>query len=103
MKKYTERLLLLLNRVHKKPGSVRIENVEKILKRNVFWEIPEDSACVSESLNLGIPLSEHATSSKVRCALRDMATAVIRPQPTEMTGGGKKGGLFQRMFKSNVA
>lgn len=103
MKFDTDRVRLVLNRVPKKPGSVRIENVEKSLKRNVFWEIPEDSACVSESLNLGIPLSEHATSSKVRCALRDMATAVMRPQATEITGGGKKGSLFQRMFKSNVA
>lgn len=97
------RLRLVLNRVPRKLGSVQIESVEKTLKRNVFWEVPEDYACVSESLNLGLPLSEHATSSKVRCSVRDLAMALVRPESAELHLGQQKAGLLKRFFRANVA
>ncbi len=97
-----DRLRLVLSRVPRKLGSVRIDSVEKSLKRNVFWEVPEDYVGVSESVNLGVPLGEHATSSKTRCSIRDLALAVTRAD----SGGAsadKKVGLFKRMFSHNVA
>ncbi|MCG3137164.1 MAG: hypothetical protein HJJLKODD_01007 [Phycisphaerae bacterium] len=97
------RLRLVINRVPRKLGSVRIDSVEKSLKRNVFWQIPEDYEAVSESLNLGIPLSEHATASKARCSIRDLAQALVRADHLEKKEPAARSGLLRRIFKDNVA
>ncbi len=100
-----ERVKLVLNRLPKKIGSVRPESVEKSLKRNIFATIPDDSEAVSESLNWGVPLSEHATSSKARLAIRDLAMSLLRVEGAEADkkDARKKKSFLSNLFKTNVA
>lgn len=96
-----QKIRFVLNRVPKRPGSLKADNVEKSLKHPVFWEIPEDHEVISESINLGQPLAEHAAGSRVRGAIRDLAMGLIRTDAAERAD--RKTGLLKRIFKANVA
>lgn len=81
-----ERLRIIVNRVPKKAGIVTPARVSEVLKLPVYHEIPDDSEVVCEAINLGLPLAQHASGSKVRCAIRDLASRLAGGKQKSVSG-----------------
>jgi pilus assembly protein CpaE len=72
MKRYLsiapERIGLVVNRYHK-AASIEIADIERALESRVLVCIPNDYRAVTESVNMGLPIHEHARRSSVTKAL----------------------------------
>ncbi len=69
------KLKIVLNRFLNNEGYT-IEDVEKALNRPVFWQIPNNYIAVIESINKGITLREHNSSSNITDNYRQLAREI---------------------------
>lgn len=83
----------VINR-YDKNAPISVNDVQRAMKGASIAMVPSDFKTVAESINLGIPIHEHARGSKVTKALHALETQI---------GGASaksKGGLFGKAFSS---
>jgi pilus assembly protein CpaE len=68
-----ERVLVVVNRFEKS-SSIGIDDVKRALRTEAVVAIPSDFKTVAESINLGLPIYEHARGSAVTKALMALET-----------------------------
>jgi pilus assembly protein CpaE len=89
-----EQLLVIVNR-HEKGSLIGLEDVQRALQGVKVESIPSDFKTVAESMNLGVPMYDHARGSGVTKALTNIAKSL---------GGGAEqaasGGLFSKSLMS---
>jgi pilus assembly protein CpaE len=61
-------VLVVVNRFDKS-SAIRVDDVARALQGTEMMSVPSDFKTVSESINLGVPMHEHARSSAVTRAL----------------------------------
>lgn len=98
----TDRLQLVCNRLGRESGHLSVEQVETILNRKIFWSITDDWKSVSESINIGQPLSVEHNRTKVRQDIRDLAKKIHNPDALAAEAA-KRGGLLNRFFRKHAA
>jgi len=85
-----EKIQVLLNRSYSKTG-VRESDVEDILQREVYWELPNDFAMVDASVNEGLPFAwsqpEHRLSKQMESLLFRLLGAENRRMSARMKKG----------------
>jgi pilus assembly protein CpaE len=72
----TERVVIVVNR-YSKGGDIQLNDVEKALPGSAIMTVPNQYKIVSESINLGVPMYEHAPKSTVTRALIELQSRVI--------------------------
>ncbi len=94
------RMKLVCNRVTRERGTLTLEDVSETLKVPEFARIPDDWATVSAAINLGEPLAVHGPKTKIRCAIRDLASRLHgQGSEADEKGGCKQaGGLLSKIF-----
>lgn len=68
---------LIVNRYLKK-GEIKIEDAEKVLKRPIFWSIPNDYETGVNCLNKGQPVPFCNPRSQLNISIKDLATKLAR-------------------------
>jgi pilus assembly protein CpaE len=71
-----DRVGLVVNRVHERRGGMQVKHVEQTLEKSVMASLEDDWQTVSDSINLGRPLSEHAPNSSIRQSIAKLATQI---------------------------
>jgi pilus assembly protein CpaE len=87
-----EKILVVLNRANQ-IGGVRVRDIEAALKRELFAQVPDDSANALRSINRGIPLAIKYPRSPASQALRKLAKALVlmgTPQPSRKAAKASK-------------
>ncbi len=94
------RIKLVCNQLGRDPGHLTLEHVEATLNCPVFHTIADDWKTVSGSINMGEPLSTHASKSKVRQCFRELAEKIRSPATLQDEGSSAKkpGGLLSKIF-----
>jgi pilus assembly protein CpaE len=72
----TERVVIVVNR-YSKGGEIQLNDIEKALPGSAVMTVPNQYKTVSESINLGVPMYEHAPKSTVTRALIELQSRVI--------------------------
>jgi pilus assembly protein CpaE len=72
-----DKIRLVVNRYLKK-GDIKIEDAEKVLKRPIFWSIPNDYETGVNCLNKGQPVTLCNPKSQLNLAIKDLATKLAR-------------------------
>jgi pilus assembly protein CpaE len=72
-----DKIHLVVNRYLKK-GAIKIEDAEKVLKRPIFWSIPNDYETGVACLNKGQPVTLCNPKSQLNLAIKDLATKLAR-------------------------
>jgi len=87
-------VMVVINR-YEKNSPISLDDVKRTLKGTDISVVPSDFKTVTESINLGIPIHEHARGSSVAKALRALERKI--------TGADENasGGLLRRTF-SNI-
>ncbi len=94
-----ERAKLIINRISRESGPLNIDDVEATLNKNSFATLPDDWATVCSSINLGEALATRSPKSKIRTAIRDLATLIHSPDGDgSEKEQGKKGNLLSKIF-----
>jgi pilus assembly protein CpaE len=88
-----EQILAVVNRCEKN-SPVSMDDVQRALSGIEVASIPSDFKTVAASINLGVPMHEHARGSAVTKALTNLATS-LSGQPAKPAGG-----LFTKAFAS---
>jgi len=88
-----EQILAVVNRCEKN-SPVSMDDVQRALAGIEVASIPSDFKTVAASINLGVPMHEHARGSAVTKALTSLATS-LSGQPAKPAGG-----LFSKAFSS---
>lgn len=88
------RIETIVTRNGRDSGNLELDQVEKTIKKKIFWSIPDDWKTVSTAINLGEPLLTHAPRSKVRESIRDLAEALHDPEGYEQRKKEKSKGLL---------
>ena len=70
-----ERVLVVANRYHKN-NPISLDDIKRTLKGTEVCLIPSDFKTVAESINLGIPIHQHARNSAVTKALMALGRTV---------------------------
>jgi len=86
-----EQILVVINRFEKS-SSIALEDVHHALNGIEAVTLPSDFKTVAESINLGVPIYEHARSSAVTKALMSLC-ALLGGRAVKPTGG-----LFGKTF-----
>ncbi len=71
-----ERLVVVVNR-YSKSGEIQLGDIEKALSGSAVMTVPNHFKIVSESINLGIPMYEHARQSSITRALIELQSRII--------------------------
>ena len=71
-----ERVIIVVNR-YSKDGEIQLNDIEKSLAGSPIMTVPNQYKIVSESINLGVPMYEHAPKSTVTRALIELQSRVI--------------------------
>ena len=79
-----ERLVVIINRFQRH-GEVRLEDFRDALPGVGLQTLPNDYRSASESINLGVPLLEHAPRGALTKALAGLVDSVISPDATSVT------------------
>jgi pilus assembly protein CpaE len=103
----TERVVIVVNR-YSKGGEIQLNDIEKALPGSAIMTVPNQYKMVSESINLGIPMYEHAPKSTITRALIELQSRVIglssgehsARTPDKKTSFLQKASL-QQFFRSN--
>ena len=72
----TDRVMIVVNR-YSKGGEIQLSDIEKALPGSAIMTVPNQYKIVSESINLGIPMYEHAPKSAITRALIELQSRVI--------------------------
>src|SRR5262249_106092 len=91
------RFQLVCNPVGRESRHLGIEHVEKTLNMKVVHQIPDDWKSMSAAINMGVPLLESATKSKLRQGIRDLAERLAR-RDAPAAQGTTKSGLLGKLF-----
>lgn len=86
-----EQILAVVNRFERN-SPVSMDDVQRALNGIEVASVPSDFKTVAESINLGVPMHEHARGSAVTKALANLATS-LGGQPAKAAGG-----LFSKAF-----
>ena len=112
-----ENLLLVINRLGRDAGYLRVQDVEQTLHRKTLAQIPDDWRTVSRSINAGEPLYLYAPNSKIRTAITELAVRLVEDDPSAgkhtrshsarqnygpLRNPNKRSGLLGRMFQKSV-
>ena len=87
-------VLAVVNR-YEKNSPIGMEDVEGALQGVQIVTVPSDFKTVAESINLGVPMYQHARGSAVTKALASLATSLSGRPAREASGG-----LFGKTFSS---
>jgi pilus assembly protein CpaE len=93
-----EKLVIVVNR-YNKSAEILVEDVEKALPGSSVMIVPNQYKVVSESINLGIPMYEHARQSAVTRALIALQSRLIGHAPDghpALALRGKLSSILQR-------
>ena len=92
-----DRLTVVVNR-YGKGGEIQLDDIKNALPGCETVTIPNQFKVVSESINLGIPMYDHAKQSAVTRALIDLQAKAFDLQPGNHAGRGGSGisSLFQK-------
>ena len=103
----TERVVIVVNR-YSKGGEIQLNDIEKALPGSAIMTVPNQYKIVSESINLGVPMYEHAPKSTVTRALIELQSRVIGLSSGDHPAhtSGKKTSFLQKaslqqFFRSN--
>lgn len=91
------RVQFICNRVGRDSAHLEVEQVEKTLNSKLFHTLPDDWKTVSAAINVGKPLSAESGRSKIRMALRELASKIHTPQSASQ--GSKATGMIGRFLK----
>lgn len=80
-----DQILVVVNR-YDKSAPISTDDIQRVLKGIEISLVPSDFTTVAESINLGVPMHEHARSSRVTKALLALETEV-GGSSTEATTG----------------
>jgi pilus assembly protein CpaE len=95
-----DQMLVVVNRFEK--GSlIGMEDVQRALHGVQVVGIPSDFKTVAESINLGVPMYEHARSSGVTKALLSLATNLGGPEEA-LTSGGLLGKTLRNILRKGA-
>ena len=72
----TERVMIVVNRYSKR-GEIQLNDIEKALPGSAIMTVPNQYKIVSESINLGVPMYEHAPKSTTTRALIELQSKAI--------------------------
>lgn len=109
-----DRVKLICNRTGRESGYLEREHVEATLDRPIYFALPDDWKTVSESVNMGVPLTQSAPKSRIRQAITELAELIYKGSSAEAGGGAvsgeadrsngtgrKAGGLLSKIFSSS--
>jgi pilus assembly protein CpaE len=84
-----------------KGSLIGMEDVQRALHGVQVVGIPSDFKTVAESINLGVPMYEHARSSGVTKALLSLATNLGGPEEA-LTSGGLLGKTLRNILRKGA-
>jgi pilus assembly protein CpaE len=93
-----ERIRVVLNRYVKR-GAITDEQIEKALRRKIYWKVPNDYQEVMRAIHGGDPASQLQDSEVARTILAWAEQVGKRPEPKGETKKGARG-LFNRLGRS---
>jgi len=96
-----DRVKILCNRFGNDSGSISPEYVEETLNHKIFHYLPDEWVSVSSAINMGVPLCQEYSKTKICSAIKELAEKLYTPEGAEGSGsadGHKGGGLFSKMF-----
>ncbi len=94
-----DRVKLVCNRVGKDSGIISAQYVEETLDHKIYFSLPDDWSHISGAINMGVPLSKEYGKSRIRVAIRELATLIHGPEARPAGDPVKgRGGLFSKMF-----
>jgi pilus assembly protein CpaE len=93
-------MLVVVNRFEKN-SQIGIEDVQRALPGVELVSIPSDFKTVAESINLGVPMYEHARGSSVTKALAALATN-LGGRPAEQRNGGLFGKTLSNLLRKDT-
>jgi pilus assembly protein CpaE len=91
-----DRVSLVANRVHKKSGSISVEDAERTLKKKISWSIPNDYQNTMNAINTGRTLNDIAAGSDVNKQLLEFAGSLKSYRSQEEKK--KKRGIFGNLM-----
>jgi pilus assembly protein CpaE len=80
-----DRLVVVVNR-YSKSSEIQLDDIEKALPGSEILTVPNHFKIVSESINLGIPMYEHARQSTITRALISLQSRIIGLTPADHPG-----------------
>jgi pilus assembly protein CpaE len=95
-----DQVLVVVNRFEKS-SLIGMEDVQRALHGVPVVGIPSDFKTVAESINLGVPMYEHARSSGVTKALLSLATSLGGPEEP-LTSGGLFGKTLRTILRKGA-
>jgi pilus assembly protein CpaE len=91
-----EQVLTVVNR-YEKDSPISMEDVQRSMRSIEVINIPSDFKTVAESINLGVPIYEHARGSVVTKSLTNLGTKLGGRAVT--TGGSRLGKAFSSLLR----
>jgi pilus assembly protein CpaE len=93
----SDRIIAVVNR-YEKNGDIELADIEKALPGSEVTTVPNQFKAVSESINLGIPMYEHARQSPVTRALLQLQSKLIglAPEDHPALAAGRLSSLLQK-------
>lgn len=70
-----EKTRVVINR-YMENDEIKAEDVEDVIKRRIFWKIPNNYFTIMTSINKGLPVSEVNSESNVAQSYRDLAATL---------------------------
>jgi len=93
-----DRLQFVCNRVGRESAHLEVEQVETILDRKMYMTLSDDWKAVGTSINIGQPLHNEFTRSKVCQEIRDLAMKIHCPERLAAEAA-KRGNLLAKFFR----
>lgn len=69
------KIKILVNR-YMESEDIKVEDVEKLLKKKVFWKIPNNYFTMMSAINLGVPVAEVNRDSNVARSYKDLSILI---------------------------
>ena len=93
-------VLVVVNRFEKN-ASISMEDLQRAMQGMELVSIPSDFKTVAESINLGVPMYDHARGSGVTKALATLAKS-LGGRPAEQRSGGLFGKTFSNLLRKDT-
>jgi pilus assembly protein CpaE len=93
-------VLVVVNRFEKN-ASISMEDLQRAMQGVELVSIPGDFKTVAESMNLGVPMYDHARGSGVTKALATLAKS-LGGRPAEQRSGGLFGKTFSNLLRKDT-
>lgn len=71
----SDKVKILINR-YMESEDIKVEDVEQLLKKKVFWKIPNNYFTMMSAINLGIPVAEINRDSNVARSYKDLSILI---------------------------